>query len=205
MIGEEEHRRAIEKISEKFKEHDIDLLLLGSSSILYRYGSVRRTKDIDVHPFPIEPYVDFYEDLEEIVEKLDGSFNIETDGSSITLFAEIEGKTLTIELIDAGGSHFLTKKVLNDMIDQADEVNGVFVPSDEHLIVAKAEAYIDRNEGDPAKEKFFEDLIDIREKIEEKDLELDYDELKRIVGLRPERKQSQLRSIIDTQFSGLFG
>ncbi len=205
MIGEEEHRRAIEKISEKFKEHDIDLLLLGSSSILYRYGSVRRTKDIDVHPFPIEPYVDFYEDLEEIVEKLDGSFNIETDGSSITLFAEIEGKNLTIELIDAGGSHFLTKKVLNDMIDQADEVNGVFVPSDEHLIVAKAEAYIDRNEGDPAKEKFFEDLIDIREKIEEKDLELDYDELKRIVGLRPERKQSQLRSIIDTQFSDLFG
>ena len=205
MIGEEEHRRAIEKISEKFKEHDIDLLLLGSSSILYRYGSVRRTKDIDVHPFPIEPYVDFYEDLEEIVEKLDGSFNIETDGSSITLFAEIEGKTLTIELIDAGGSHFLTKEVLEDMIDQADEVNGVFVPSDEHLIVAKAEAYIDRNEGDSAKQKFFEDLIDIREKIEEKDLKLDYDELKRIVGLRPERKQSQLRSIIDTQFSGLFG
>ena len=205
MIGEEEHRRAIEKISEKFKEHDIDLLLLGSSSILYRYGSVRRTKDIDVHPFPIEPYVDFYEDLEEIVEKLDGSFNIETDGSSITLFAEIEGKTLTIELIDAGGSHFLTKEVLEDMIDQADEVNGVFVPSDEHLIVAKAEAYIDRNEGDSAKQKFFEDLIDIREKIKEKDFKLDYDELKRIVGLRPERKQSQLRSIIDTQFSGLFG
>lgn len=76
MIGEEEHRRAIERISEKFKEHDIDLLLLGSSSILYRYGSVRRTKDIDVHPFPIEPYVDFYEDLEEIVEELDGSFKV---------------------------------------------------------------------------------------------------------------------------------
>ncbi|MFP3871266.1 MAG: nucleotidyltransferase [Candidatus Aenigmatarchaeota archaeon] len=204
MIGEKEHRRAIEKIAEKFKEHDIDLLLLGSSSILYRYGSVRRTKDIDVHPFPIEPYVDFYEDLEEIVEELDGSFNIETDASSITLFAEIEGKTLTIELIDAGGSHFLTREVLEDMIDQADEVDGVFVPSDEHLIVAKAEAYIDRNEDDPAKEKFFEDLIDIREKIEEKDLKLNYDELKRIVGLRPERKQNRLTSIIDTQFSGLF-
>lgn len=204
MIGEKEHRRAIEKIAEKFKEHDIDLLLLGSSSILYRYGSVRRTKDIDVHPFPIEPYVDFYEDLEEIVEELDGSFNIETDASSITLFAEIEGKTLTIELIDVGGSHFLTKEVLEDMIDQADEMKGVFVPSDEHLIVAKAEAYIDRNEDDPAKEKFFEDLIDIREKIEEKDLKLDYDELKRIVGLRPERKQNRLTSIIDTHFSGLF-
>ncbi|MFW6142344.1 MAG: nucleotidyltransferase [Candidatus Saliniplasma sp.] len=201
MIGEEEHRKAIQKIAEKFKGHDLDLLLLGSSSVLYRYGTVRRTKDIDVHPFPMEPYIDFYEDLEEIAEELNGSFNIETGGSSITFFADIHGETLTVELIDAGGTHFLTKEVLDDMIDRADEIDGVHVPSDEHLIVAKAEAYLDRNEEDINKDKFFDDLIDLREKIEQGEIKLDNDEMKRVIGLRPEKKRSRLESIIDTQFS----
>ncbi len=204
MIGEVEHRRVLERLAEKFEEHDLNLLLLGSSSVLYRYGSVRRTKDIDVHPFPMEPYEKFYEDLEELSDELNGSFTIETDGSTITFFAEIDDRTYTVELIDAGASHFLTREVLEDMVDKAENMDGLYVPSDEHLIVAKAEAYIDRNENDPNKEKFFDDLIDMREKMVEKDLALNYDEIDRVIRLRPERKQEDLRRIINSQFSGVF-
>lgn len=165
---------------------------------------MRRTKDIDVHPFPIELYEDFYEKLEELSEELNGSFNIEIDGSTITFFAEIEDEKYTIELIDAGGPHFLTKIVLKDMVDKADEIDGLYVPSGEHLVVAKAEAYIDRNKGDPNKEKFFDDLSDMREKMAERGLELDYDEIDRVICLRPERKHDDLRRIISSQFSDIY-
>ncbi len=204
MIGEEEHRKVLERLGEKFQEHELNLLLLGSSSALYRYGDVRRTKDIDVHPFPIEPYEEFYEKIEELSEELDGSFNIETDGSTITFFAEIENQKYMIELIDAGGSQFLTKIVLDDMIDKADEIEGLYVPSDEHLVVAKAEAYIDHSEKDPNKDKFFDDLNDLREKMVEKDIELDRDEIHRVIGLRPGRKHADLKRIITSQFSDIY-
>lgn len=202
MIGKKEHREVVERLAEKFEEHGLNLLLLGSSSVLYRYGDVRRTKDIDVHPFPIDPYEEFYEKLEDLSEELDGTFNIEIDGSTITFFAEIDEKRYTIELIDAGGPHFLTNKVLEDMIDKADKIEGLYVPSDEHLVVAKAEAYIDRSENDPNKEKFFDDLNDLREKMVEKDIE--HEEIDRVIGLRPERKHEELKRIITLHFSDIY-
>ncbi|MBS3816276.1 MAG: nucleotidyltransferase [Candidatus Thermoplasmatota archaeon] len=205
MIGKKEHRRVLNKLAEKFDEHGLHLLLLGSSSVLYRYGSVRRTKDIDVHPFPIGDYEKFYDGLEKLADELEGSFNIEIDASSITFFPEIDNKTYTVELIDAGGSHFLTREVLKDMVDQADKIGKVYVPSDEHLVVAKADAYLDRNESDPNKEKFFDDLTDLREKMKEEDIKLDYDEIDRIIKLRPERKHNGLKGIITSQFSDLYG
>ncbi len=165
MIGEEEHYKVLEHLAKKFNQHGMELLLLGSSSVLYRYGHLGMTKDIDVHPFPMDPYEKFYDELEEMVKEMGGSFRLETDGSSITLSVELDSKIFLIELIDAGDHHFLTKKVLDDMLENADKQGDVYVPSHEHIIVAKAEAYIDRNRGDPNKEKFFDDLSDIHEKM----------------------------------------
>ncbi len=204
MIGEEEHYKVLEQLAKKFNQHGMELLLLGSSSVLYRYGHLRMTKDIDVHPFPIDPYEKFYDELEKIVKEMGGYFRLERDGSSITLSVELDSKIFLIELIDAGDHHFLTKKVLDDMLENADKQGDVYVPSHEHIIVAKAEAYIDRNRGDPNKEKFFDDLSDIHEKMIERGIELDHDEVIRVIELRLKSKQKRLRRLITSQFSDIY-
>ncbi len=204
MIDEKEHYECVKKLVEAFNRHGIDILLLGSSAVLYRFGNVRSTKDIDVHPFPTDPYEEFYDRLEEVAKELNGSFNIETDGASITFFATIGDKNITVELIDAGGSHFLTEEVLQNMTETSELIRGVHVPTNEHLIAAKAEAYMDRIEDDPNKEKFFDDLVGIREKLLEKDIKLDSSEIDRVVGLRVERKRDGLKRTISSQFSDIF-
>ena len=83
------------------------------------------------------------------------------------------------------------------MIDTADEIEGIFVPSLEHIVVSKAEAYLDRTEGDLSKEKYWEDLIRIRKKLKEKGLILDREEIERVVKLRPERKIEDLLRILN--------
>lgn len=164
----------------------------------YRLGPVGKTKDIDIRPFPIDDdyYIEYWGKLEDIKERIDGTLNIENGGSTATLIARLEKQKVTIELIDAGGEKFLTKEVIDDMIDKAERIEGVYVPSVEHLVVAKAEAYMDRTEGDPSKEKFRQDLVKIRERLKEKGLELAVEEIERIVNLRVERKRDRLLNVV---------
>lgn len=198
MIGKEEQKIILNKLKDIFLERDLNLLFLGSIAVHYRLGPVGKTKDIDVRPFPIDNKFDVYWDkLEEITEEINGNLNIETGGSTITLLGRIEGVDVTVELIDAGRERFLTKKVIDDMIDTADEIEGIFVPSLEHIVVSKAEAYLDRTEGDLSKEKYWEDLIRIRKKLKEKGLILDREEIERVVKLRPERKIEDLLRILN--------
>jgi len=198
MISEEEQKRILGELKDIFQEKNLNLLVLGSIAVHYRLGPVGKTKDIDVRPFPIDDKFDVYWDkLEEITEEINGNLNIETGGSTITLLGRIEEMDVTIELIDAGGEKFLTKKVIDDMIDTADRIEGVFVPSLEHIVVSKAEAYLDRTEGDLSKEKYWEDLIRIRKKLKEKGLTLDREEIERVVKLRPERKIEDLLRILN--------
>lgn len=198
MIGEEEQKRILNKLKTIFSDKDLNLLVLGSVAVHYRLGPVGKTKDIDVRPFPIEDKFDEYWDkLEAITEEINGNLNIETGGSTITLIGRINEKEITVELIDAGGEKFLTKRTIDDMIDTADKIEGLYIPSIEHLVAAKAEAYVDRTEGDISKEKYWEDLLKIREMLKEKDMELERSELERIIDLRSERKREELSKIVN--------
>ncbi|MBS3782183.1 MAG: nucleotidyltransferase [Candidatus Thermoplasmatota archaeon] len=198
MIGEEEQKRILAELSEIFSEEDLNILVLGSIAVHYRLGPVGKTKDIDVRPFPIDDdsFEEYWDKLEAIKERIDGSLNIEIGGSTATLIASLEGKEVTIEVIDAGGEKFLTREVIDDMIDRSEEIEGVYVPSVEHIVVTKAEAHLDRTEKDPSKEKFRQDLVNIRKLLKKKELELASEEIERIVDLRVERKRDQLLTVV---------
>ena len=198
MIGEEEQKRILAELREIFSEEDLNILVLGSIAVHYRLGPVGRTKDIDIRPFPIDDdsFVEYWDKLEDIKEKIGGTLNMERGGSTATLIARLDEQEVIIELIDAGGEKFLTKEVIDDMIEKAEKIEGVYVPSIEHLAVAKAEAFLDRNEGDPGKEKFRQDIIKIRERLKAKDLELTGEEIKRIVDLRVGRKRDRLLKVV---------
>ncbi len=205
MIGEEEQKRILAELSERFSEKDLNILALGSIAVHYRLGPMGKTKDIDIRPFPIddESFEEYWDKLERIKERMDGTLNMEKGGSTATLIASLKGKDVTIEVIDAGGEEFLTKKVIDDMIDKSEEIEEVYVPSVEHIVVAKAEAYMDRTEGDPSKEKFRQDLVKIRERLKEKERELVGEEIERIVNLRVERKRDQLLNVVKRYLHGV--
>ncbi|MGM0510979.1 MAG: nucleotidyltransferase [Thermoplasmatota archaeon] len=207
MIGEEEQKRILAELREIFSEEDLNILVLGSIAVHYRLGPVGRTKDIDIRPFPIDDdsFVEYWDKLEDIKEKIDGTLNIERGGSTATLIARLDEQEVIIELIDAGGEKFLTKEVIDDMIEKAEKIEGVYVPSIEHLAVAKAEAFLDRTEGDPGKEKFRQDIIKIRERLKAKDLELTGEEIERIVDIRVGRKRDRLLKVVKKYLHEVMG
>jgi len=198
MIGEEEQKRILAELRKRFSEEELNILILGSIAVHYRLRPVGKTKDIDIRPFPIDDdsFEEYWDKLEAIKERMDGSLNIEKGGSTATLIGSLEGKEVTIEVIDSWGEKFLTKEVIDDMIDKSEEIEGIYVPSVEHIVVAKAEAYMDRTEGDPNKEKFRQDLVKIRELLKEEKMELAGGEIERIVNLRVERKKDQLLNVV---------
>jgi len=198
MIGEEEQKRILVELRERFSKENLNILILGSIAVHYRLGPVGKTKDIDIRPFPIDDdsFEKYWNKLEAIKERMDGSLNIERGGSTATLIVSLEGKEVTVEVIDAGGEKFLTKEVIDDMIDKSEEIEGLYLPSLEHIVVSKAEAYMDRTEGDPNKEKFRQDLVKIRELLKEEELKLASEEIERIVNLRVERKRDQLLNVV---------
>lgn len=201
MISEEEIRTILGKLEEVFQERGIELLVLGSSAIVFRTKSKRRTKDIDLHPFPIEDYIEYWDKLEAITKDLNGNIKLESDGASATLHFDYLNKRIMVELIDSGGPHFITKEVVDDMVDTADEIDGLYIPTFEHIIVMKAEAYTDRIDSDPHKQDFFDDLVMLSNYLSENDLELDSDEINRIINLRIKRKREKMDHIIYTIYT----
>lgn len=93
-----------------------------------------------------------------------------------------------------GGEDWIDEDVLEDAIRTGEEMDGVLVPTDEHLFVMKAEAYVDRRDQSVA-DKFLTDMIQIVEALDDKDMRLDNDEVARLVMMRPKRKHEEMRRV----------
>ena len=74
-------------------------------------------------------------------------------------------------------------------------VDGIFVPTWEHLILMKAEAYVDRR-ADETKRKYLDDLVELHSELRSTGKTIGEEEMDRIIRLRPSRKRTELRKLV---------
>jgi len=194
MIGPEIHGRFLRELSREFEKHGLRVLVLGSSATLMLLGKARRmTKDIDIHTFPVV-FPDHIDLLQEVANIFDGNIILQPDGASIQMNTIYEGKNVTVEIIEGGGEHFLLPEVLRDIEITAEIVEGIYVPTWEHVIIMKAEAYVDRRASEQ-KRKYLDDLVEIHTELFSVQKMISETELDRIIELRPSRKRAELRRL----------
>ncbi len=195
MIGPDIHRRFLLELSEVFEEHGLKVLVLGSSATLMLLGKARRmTKDIDIHTFPIV-FPDHIDLLQMVAKMFNGNIILHPDGATIQMNTIFEGKTVTVEIIEGGGDHFLLPEVLQDIVATAKIDEGIYVPTWEHLIIMKAEAHIDRRASE-LKKKYLDDLVELHSELVALQKSISEKELDRIIELRSLRKQAELRRLV---------
>lgn len=191
-----EEQRAIARIvSELVQPLELKIMVLGRVALFYRYGLGGSSKDVDLHPYPLAD-VDLLEVNDELTRALasrGGHLEWMADGRGLLVYMPYEERTAPVELI-FGGEDWIDEVVLEDAIRTGEEMDGVLVPTDEHLFVMKAEAYVDRRDQAVA-DKYLTDMIQIVEALDEKDRRLDYDEVTRLVRMRPRRKHEEMRKV----------
>lgn len=192
-ISDAEHREALRALAAEFAKHGIRIMALGSSAVLLKSGMAGGTKDIDVHPFPVGDFEKYWDAIELVAKNLGGTVKIEPDGASITMHIRIRDRMVPVELIE-GREDFIEPHVLDDAKKSAQDVNGILVPSWEHVAVMKAEAWYDRTGETRA--KYREDMVKLASRFAEDGTRLDAAELERLVKLRPERKHEEMLSTI---------
>ncbi len=194
-FSDEEQLHALSKIVEALEDTTLGVLALGSAAVVLRSGARGSvTKDLDVHVYPVEDILAFQEALEEaIVDRLGGRMAWEPDGASITAHIPTPTQEIPVEII-LGREDFIDPKVLDDAVASAEEHDGVLVPSWEHIVTMKAEAWFDRS-GE-RKRAYRLDLREIANRLEETEANLQEDAIDRLVRLRPERKRREMKKII---------
>ena len=158
--------------------------------MLFLFDMGRASKDVDVHPFPMASHdiVEVQERLEAAVVKEGGHARWEPDGRSMTVAYPLADRLIPIELV-LGGEDWISPEVLEDAIRTGTDVGRVLVPSPEHLLVMKAEAFYDRM-AEPGHERFRDDMVQVVEGAERVGRALDPAEVRRLVLMRPSRKQT---------------
>lgn len=201
-FGAEEQLRMLSRIADALDQTPLGVLALGSAAVILRTGpSGTVTKDLDLHVYPTDDILAFQDALEEaIVDRLEGRMAWEPDGASLTAHVPVMGKEMPVEII-LGRENFIEPEVLEDAVRTAEEQDGVLVPSWEHIVSMKAEAWFDRSIH--RKEKYLEDLWEIREILEETGDTLEREEVERLVGMRPERKHPGMTRIVIRVFGDL--
>jgi hypothetical protein len=189
LITDVEHREALRMLSAELAKRGYGMMALGSSAVLLKSGAIGSTKDVDVHPFHIEDVEKYWTVLDEIATALKGHYKFEKDGASVTLQITVRGRMVPVEFIE-GREDFIEPHVLADALKSAKVVEGVYVPTWEHLVGMKTEAYFDRT-GEK-KTKYLADLGVIRERIEAAGEKLGAAELERVIRLRPEKKHQEM-------------
>ena len=191
-----EEQRAIARIvSGLLQPLELKIMVLGRVALFYRYGIGGSSKDVDLHPYPLGN-VDLLEVNDELTRALasrGGHLEWMTDGRGLIVYMPYEERTAPVELI-FGGEDWIDEDVLEDAIRTGEEMDGVLVPTDEHLFVMKAEAYVDRRDKAVA-DKYLTDMIQIVEALDDNDMRLDNDEVARLVMMRPERKHEEMRRV----------
>lgn len=201
MVTPDEQLQVLRALADRLRAHGRRVLALGSAAVVLRTGQVdATTKDLDVFAYPVDDVVEFEEAIREAVEKLDGSARWEPDGASITLRVPVNGQDVPVEVI-LGREDFIQQEVLEDAVDGAGEAEDVLVPSWEHVVAMKAEAWFDRV-GEEQR-KYLLDLARIADSLDGHDERLDREEIQRIVELRPERKRTEMLRTIERVFAGL--
>jgi hypothetical protein len=163
-------------------------MVLGRVALFYRYGFGGLSKDVDLHPYPLLN-VDLLELNDELIEALSsrgGHLEWMADGRGLIIYMPFKERMAPVELI-FGGEDWIDEHVLEDAIQTGEEIEGVLVPSNEHLFVMKAEAYVDRRDK-PAADKYLTDMIRIVKVLAQNDSRLDVDEVNRLIAMRPNRK-----------------
>jgi hypothetical protein len=191
-----DEQRAIARIvSELVQPLGLKIMVLGRVALFYRYGLGGSSKEVDLHPYPL---VDT--DLLEVNDELAGALSSRgghlewmPDGRGLIVYIQFEERTAPVALI-FGGEDWIDEHVLEDAIRTGEEMDGVLVPTDEHLFVMKAEAYVDRRDQTVA-DKYLTDMIQIVEALEKGGSRLDPDEVTRLVMMRPVRKHEKMRRV----------
>lgn len=200
-VTDEEHRQAVQVLVRELGKGGLSILAVGSTAVLFATGRLGMTKDADVHPFPVEDWLAYHDLLEAVLERLGGTLQLETDGASMTAHIPVRGRNVPVELIE-GREDFIQPEVLADAVASSRVIDGVHVPTWEHIVTMKAEAWFDRTGS--KKDKFLEDLGELRDRIQDRGASLSRSEVRRLVGMRPERKHDAMNRVVDQTFSGMY-
>ena len=188
IFSSDEQRMAVEGVALALLPLDINVMVLGRVAMLYLFDMGRASKDVDIHPFPMgsRDIVEMQERLDSIVREKGGHVRWEPDGRSMTVAYPLDDRLIPVEII-LGGEDWISPEVLEDAIGTGTYMDHVLVPSPEHLLVMKAEAYFDRM-AEPGHERFRDDMVQIVEGIERNRKSLFPAEIQRLVLMRPSRK-----------------
>ncbi len=190
IFSSDEQRMAVEGVALALLPLDINVMVLGRVAMLYLFDMGRASKDVDIHPFPMgsRDIVEVQERLDSIVREKGGHVRWEPDGRSMTVAYPMDDRLIPVEII-LGGEDWISPEVLEDAIGTGTYMGHVLVPSPEHLLVMKAEAYFDRM-AEPGHERFRDDMVQIVEGIERNRKSLFPAEIQRLVLMRPSRKHA---------------
>lgn len=195
-----EQVEALNEIADELRRGDLGVLALGSAAVVLRTGQrSTTTKDLDLHVFPVDDVLELEETIQEAIARLGGTMQWEPDGASITAHVPVNGREIPVEIV-LGRDEFIQPGVLEDAVEGAEDLQGVLVPSWEHIVTTKAEAWFDR--AGRRQEKYLADLRTIREWMDDEDESLSSDEVRRLVELRPERKHRDMMLTIGRVFEG---
>lgn len=179
------------------------LMALGNLAFLLLGGRPRASKDVDVHVFPVrndKEYGALVDGLEAGLRKTGGHFRIEQDGASITAHVPVGDALVMVELIE-GRPEWIAPEVLLDAVRTARRTpQGILVPTAEHLLVMKAEAYADRQ--GPRKAEFLQDLASIVEAFFPGG-QIDDEEVERLVAMRRSGKREAMQEGIVTTLASV--
>lgn len=195
----EEQLKALQRIAAELRATELDVLALGSAAVVLRTsqrGTV--TKDLDLHAFPVQDILAFEDAIEGTVKALGGHMHWEADGASITAHVPIGGRDIPVEFV-LGREDFIEPEVLEDAVEHAEDREGLLVPSWEHIVAMKAEAWFDRTGQE--KRKYLEDLRDIGDWMAEHDHSIRRAEVRRVVQMRPDRKHRDMLLTIERIFA----
>lgn len=195
VFSVEEQRLAVERVAETLRPLGIRVMVLGRVAMLYLFEMGQASKDVDIHPFPMEDQdlLDVQERLGSMIQDGGGHLRWEPDGRSMTVHVPIEGRLVPVEIV-LGGEDWISPEVLEDAVRTGIPVGNVMVPTPEHLLVMKAEAFFDRR-AEHGVERFRNDMLDIVEGTNRFDIQLDIVEVGRLVMMRPERKHDVMMAL----------
>jgi hypothetical protein len=197
-FSSDEQRLAVEGIADALRPLAINVMVLGRVALLYLFGEGRASKDVDVHPYPMgsRDFMELHDQLEWVVKEGGGRVHWEPDGRSITVYYPIKDRHIPVELI-LGGEDWIDPHVLEDAIGTGSLSGNVLVPSPEHLFVMKAEAYYDRQVHDDSN-RFKDDMVQIVGMASRADVDLDPQEVRRLIMMRPPRKHTTMMDLCAT-------
>jgi len=188
-----DQEEAISWLSRAVASGGFRLLLLGSTALVLGWALQKTSKDVDVHPFPVgQRWEAFFDRLSSALEREGGHLRIEPDGASMTAFVPTRAGLVPVEVIE-GREDFISPAVLADAVRSARQVGEFLVPSAEHLLVMKAEAYSDRT--GPARAKFGADILEVVATCFGAGAVNEH-EVNRLLNLRPVRKREAMARVI---------